>query len=84
MPYIFREVEKRLNNITGRATIYWSYMISFNSHNNHNCVQELMFREIKNISKVIQLELHIAQTQTLDLDTNVHVCGLLNETNSCT
>lgn len=47
-------------------------MIVFNFHN-HNCVEELTFTEIKNIAKVTQLELHRAQTQTPDFDSNVHV-----------
>lgn len=59
--------------MTGRAAIYQPYTISFNFLNNCNCVEELMFREIKNIANIIQLELYRAQTQTLDLDSYVHV-----------
>lgn len=57
----------------GRTTIYWLYMISFHFHNYHNCAEELMFQEIKNFAKAIQLALHRAQTQTLDSDSNVPV-----------
>lgn len=70
MSYIVHEVEKRLNNVIGKATIYRLYMISFHFHNNHNGVEELMFRIIKTVAKVIQPELHRAQTQTSDLDSN--------------
>lgn len=47
-------------------------------------MEELIFSEIKNILKVRQLELHRAQPQTPDLDSNVHVLCLPTETNSCT